>query len=62
VQHYTGLAERADLPVLMAALQADCSWLVSCNTRHDQPGHPDLIVLPPGDFLLRGRDLLSRMA
>ena len=62
VQRYTGLAEQTDLPILVAALQAGCSWLVSFNTRHYQPGHPDLIVLPPGDFLLRVRDLLARMA
>jgi hypothetical protein len=57
-----GLAERADLPILAAALQAGCPWLVSFNTRYYQPGHPDLIVLPPGDFLRRVRDLLARMA
>jgi hypothetical protein len=57
-----GLAERTDLPILVAALQAGCSWLVSFNTSHFQPGHPELIVLAPGDFLLRVRDLLVRMA
>ena len=62
VERYAGLAERADLPILVAALQAGCPWLVSFNTRHYQPGHPDVIVLPPGDFLLRVRDLLARMA
>jgi len=62
VQRYAGLAGRADLPILVAALQAGCPWLVSFNTRHYQPGHPDIIVLPPGDFLLRVRDLLARMA
>ena len=62
VQRYAGLAERADLPILAAVLQAGCPWLVSFNARHYQPGHPDVIVLPPGDFLLRVRDLLARMA
>jgi predicted nucleic acid-binding protein len=62
VQRYAGLAERADLPILVAALQAGCPWLVSFHTRHYQPGHPDIICLPPGDFLLRVRDLLARMA
>jgi len=61
VQRYAGLAERAVLPILTAALQAGCSWLVSFNTRHFQPGHPDLIVLAPVDFMLRVRDLLARM-
>jgi len=62
VQRYAGLAERADLPILAAVLQTGCPWLVSFNARHYQPGHPDVIVLPPGDFLLRVRDLLARMA
>lgn len=62
VQRYAGLAERAALPVLAAALQAGCPWLASFNTRHYRPGHPDLTVLAPGDFLLQARDLLARMA
>lgn len=62
VQRYAGLAERADLPVLAAALQAGCSWLARFNTRHYRPEHPDLIVLAPVDFLLQARDLPARMA
>jgi predicted nucleic acid-binding protein len=62
VEHYTDLAERTDLPILVAAHQAGCPWLVSFNTRHYQPGHPEITVLTPGDFLLRVRDLLVRMA
>ena len=62
VKRYAGLAERADLPILVAALQAGCPWLVRFNTRYYQPRHTDLTVLPPGDFLLRVRDLLARMA
>ncbi|MBN1246968.1 MAG: PIN domain-containing protein [Anaerolineae bacterium] len=56
---YTGLADATDLPILVAALEAGCPWLVSFNTRHYQPGHPDVTVLPPGDFLLRVRDRLT---
>lgn len=58
---YAGLADPADLPILVAALSSGCPWLVSFNTRHYRPGHPALAVLPPGDFLLRVRDLLARL-
>ncbi|MEW5872489.1 MAG: PIN domain-containing protein [Chloroflexota bacterium] len=58
---YRGLADPADLPILAAAHLAGCSWLVSFNTRHYRPGHPEVSVLPPGDFLLRVRDLLARL-
>jgi len=58
---YAGMANSADLPILVAAHQAGCLYLVSFNIRHYRPGHPDVSVLSPGEFLLRIRDLLSRM-
>jgi len=58
---HAGQADTSDLPILVAALKTGCPWLVSFNTRHYRPGHPDVIVLPPGDFLLRVRDLLARL-
>lgn len=58
---YAGLADATDLPILVAALKTGCPWLVSFNTRHYRPGHPEIAVLPPGDFLLRVRDLLARL-
>lgn len=61
LQAYPGLADPADLPILVAALKSGCLWLVSFNTRHYQPGHPAAAVLTPGDFLLRVRDLLARL-
>lgn len=61
VQVYAGLAEAADLPILVAALQTGCPWLVTFNTRRYRPGHAAVQVLPPGDFLLRVRDLLAHL-
>ena len=58
---YHGLADAADLPILVAALREGCPWLVTFNLRHYQPGHPDVAVLRPGDFLLRVRDRLARL-
>jgi len=61
VQKYSGLAHPGDLPILVAAIENDCRWLVTHNTRHYQPGHPSVSVLTPGEFLLTVRDLLSRL-
>jgi len=58
---HAGLADPKDLPILVAALREGCPWLVTFNTRHFQPGHADVAVLEPGEFLLRVRDLLSRL-
>lgn len=59
--NYTGLAHPADLPILVAAHQHGCPYLVTFNIRHYQPGHPDVAVLTPGEFLLQVRDLLARL-
>jgi hypothetical protein len=56
-----GLADPKDLPILVAAVQADCLWLVTFNVRHYQPGHPQVRVLRPGEFVVRVRDLLTRL-
>jgi predicted nucleic acid-binding protein len=61
VDSYQGLADATDLPILTAALACGCPWLVTFNLRHYRPGHPDVAVLPPGDFLLRVRDLLAHL-
>lgn len=59
---YVGLAHREDLPILVAALREHCPWLLTFNIRHFQPGHPDITVVRPGDFVLRVRDLLAGLA
>lgn len=58
---HTGLADPEDLPILVAAVREGCAWLVTFNVRHYQPGHPDVTVLRPGDFVLRVRDLLAHL-
>lgn len=59
---YAGLAHEEDLPILVAALQARCQWLVTFNVRHYQPGYAQVVVVRPGEFLRQVRDLLSHMA
>lgn len=53
------MAHPNDLPILVAAVQHKCPWLVTFNGRHYRPGHPDVTVLSPGEFVLRVRYLLS---
>ena len=62
VNTYVGQADPKDLPILVAAHKARCTWLVTFNVRDFQPGHPDLIILNPGEFILRLRYLLSEMS
>ena len=59
---YVGLADPADLPLLMTALREGCPWLVTFYVRHYRPGHPEVTVLRPGDLILRVRDLLAGLA
>ena len=59
---YSELADPKDLPILVAAMRESCPWLVTFNVRHLQPGHPDVDVLRPGEFLLRVRDLLAHLS
>lgn len=54
-------ADPKDLPILVAAARERCPWLVTFNVRHFQPGHPDVTVLRPGDFVHRVRDQLSHI-
>ena len=58
---YEGAADPKDLPILVAALREECSWLVTFNVRHFRLGHPDVIVLRPGDFVQRVRGLLAAL-
>jgi predicted nucleic acid-binding protein len=62
LHNYKGLADPKDLPILVAAVEKGCPWLVTFNTRHFRPGHPDVVVLTPGDFILRIRHQLAGLA
>jgi len=59
---HAGSADPKDLPILVAALRESCPWLVTFNTRHFEPGHQDVTILHPGEFVLRVRDLLASLA
>lgn len=56
---FAGLADPKDLPILVAAVQSQCPWLVTFNVKHYQPGHPTTTALQPGKLILRIRDLLA---
>ena len=59
---YRGLADPKDTPILAAAVQAECPWLVTFNVRHFQPGHPTVTVARPGEFVQHVRALLAYMS
>ena len=56
---YAGAAEAKNSLILVAAVQEACTWLVTFNVRHFQPGNSEVTVLRPGAFVLRVRDLLA---
>ena len=58
---YAGIADAKDLPILIAAVREACPWLVTFNIRHFQPGHPEVAVLKPGDFILHIRERLTTL-
>lgn len=58
---YDGLADGKDLPILVAALREQCTWLVTFNIRDYRPGHQDVTVCRPGAFLQEVRHVLGRM-
>jgi hypothetical protein len=62
LEPYQGLADPQDLPILVVALREGCPWLVTFNVRDYQPGHPDVMVLCPGDLVQRVRELLAHLA
>jgi hypothetical protein len=59
---YAGLADPADLPLLVTALREECAWLVTFNVRHYYPGRGLVTILRPGEFVLRVRDLLAGLS
>jgi predicted nucleic acid-binding protein len=58
---YRGLAHEKDLPILVAAVKAKCPWLVTFNGKHFRPGHSDVAVATPGEFLMQVRDVLAHL-
>ncbi len=55
-------ADPKDLPILAAAVHEECTYLVTYNVRHYQPGVKEVTVLKPGDLTQRVRYLLSQMS
>jgi hypothetical protein len=55
---YHGLAHIKGLPILVAAIREKRSVLVTFNRRHFHPGHAEVEVLTPGQFIQRLRHRL----
>lgn len=59
---YKGQADPKDLPILVAAVQHGCRFLLTFNTRHYTPAPTAITVHRPGAFLIIVRSLLARLA
>ena len=62
LQPFAGQADPKDLPILVAALQQNCSHLLTFNTRHFNPGRDQIVIQRPGDFLRNIRSQLSTLS
>lgn len=61
VASFGDLASPKDLPILAAAVNSSCPWLVTFNLRHYQPGHPSVAVVQPGEFVRQVREQLIHL-
>lgn len=59
---YEGQADPKDLPILVAALQHQCRYLLTFNLRHYHPASSEITVQRPGDFIITVRSLLTQLA
>jgi predicted nucleic acid-binding protein len=55
-------ADPKDRPILAAAIEAECEWLVTFNTRHFRPQGESIRVATPGEFVEALRALLEDLA
>lgn len=62
LQPFAGQADPKDLPILVAAIQQNCSHLLTFNTRHFNPARDQIVVQRPGDFLRNVRSQLSTLS
>ena len=58
---HAGLADPKDLPLLVAAIEARCTHLVTFNGRDFRPGHPKVAVVAPGELVRQVRRRISRL-
>ena len=59
VEDLEGQADTKDLPLLAAAMNHGCHYLVTFNTKHYRPMGSNLDVLRPGEFLGQIREQLA---
>ncbi len=62
LENYRGQADPEDLPILVAALKAECDSLITFNIRHFWPKNQAIRIETPGDFLTRIRRHLAELS
>ncbi|RME97462.1 MAG: PIN domain-containing protein [Chloroflexi bacterium] len=60
--NFAGQADPKDLPLLAAAVQANCRWFLTFNTRHYFPAGEAIVIQRPGEFLRNIRGVLNQLA
>ena len=58
---FQGQADPKDLPILVAAIQNHCHYLVAFNVRHYSPTDTTITVLRPGELLVKIRQQLTAL-
>jgi predicted nucleic acid-binding protein len=61
VEDFSTQADWKDVPILAAALNARCHYLITFNIRDYWPDKNDISILRPGEFLLKVREMLSKL-
>jgi predicted nucleic acid-binding protein len=57
-----GQGDPKDIPILAAALRADCDWLLTFNTKDFRPASGQTRVAQPGAFIDSLRRMLEELA
>jgi len=56
-----GRADLINSPLLVAAAREQCSFLTTFNIHHYEPGLPGVLVLRPGELVMRVRQQLANL-
>ncbi|MCB0211786.1 MAG: hypothetical protein KDJ52_20775 [Anaerolineae bacterium] len=62
LHNFDGQADPKGLPILVSAIQANCSHLITFNIRHFKPTGDQITIQRPGEFLQHVRSQLRLLS
>ena len=62
INKFTEYADPKDLPILTSALEQNCPFLLTFNTRHFFPPSDLITILKPGEFIKEVRHILTNLS